>query len=494
MSSGVEQDDQAFRDTIVDENTLLAKVFEAGSPAAKVEAALFSVLDEFTANQPDDAKYSIHHQVAQGIRVILNDWRMYKARLGEDYINKDKYMPQEPLDFFTLARSSKDKLGPDRGDPTSLRYKVAHCFIAEMKVHNQNRDFTQEKLEGIVDGATKAYLTIVCDADLEDGEKDASSLKRDPKPSQAVFSADLSVPSAKRMPWLTRIPNSEEARSMRPPSPSPVDDEQDVAIAVPPLKKKSKKRAKKPQQPTDNDDTLPADGAPKEKKGSGNYGHGKPIHWSDEEDQWMREKIREDPQVTFTKLAQLHNARWKGTGFTDTNGKWVVREERTWGSLQNRFKDFRRDAKAQVKAARGSGEGMGEGADRGAEESMGGAAAAGDRPDADSSWMGGSAVSGGGVRGQDGQCGDVDQDGDGESGVSGEDAGDKEDDIEGQGERGEEDEGSESEEVSLPSINCKTIANVSQEDAEDEGEDNDALGDLKNLEYVDDEGREEEAE
>ena len=107
MASGVEQDDADFRATITNEDELLNTTFEDGSPASNVEQALLNVAEEFKAKHSDDMHYQIHHQVAQGIRVVLKDWREYKVDVGEDY------MPNEPLDIIIHAQFLEHPPGVD---------------------------------------------------------------------------------------------------------------------------------------------------------------------------------------------------------------------------------------------------------------------------------------------------------------------------------------------------------------------------------------------
>ena len=382
MVSDIEQDDEAFRATISNEYELFTTTFEDGSPASNVEKALWNVLSQHKTKLKMELSYRAHHQVAQGIRVILKDWREYRVSLGEEYLQG------EQLDSFTLGYSTMHQIGEDMNKQDSLGYKIAHCFTAEMKVHSQRKDFTQDKLQGIINGATKAYLGIVEDAELEYGEQSATGLRRDPKPSMATYSAVL--------PNLSGPSESESAfasTKRKAPLSDGGDDEQ--------VLQEDKKRAKKPckQKGTtvadDQQDSSDAINAPlsspsKETRGPGNFGHGKPSMWSDEEDKWARGMLEKNPELTFQQLSDAHNQHWEGTVWTNAKNVAVTRGKRTKGAMQERFKTFRQDLRAKAPTNAGSSAKIN--GQPAAEEEAGGEEAVAeeaveDRPQADSSWV-----------------------------------------------------------------------------------------------------------
>lgn len=393
MSSGVEQDDKDFRATISDQGELLATTFAYGTPASNVEHSLQSVHDDHLASKDETMQYHGFHQVAKTIRSILKDWRLYDVQVGHEYDEG------EVLDAFILGYSAMSKLGEDRNNRDSLAYRVTRCITDEVKLHSQRKDFTQAKREEIVAGATKAYLKIMTDADLMAYGAAVRDLKRDPKPSMALFTA-----------WITMSEVESNAllhEGGKAPFSNDTDDEKDGGAAPPKSTKKPKKStasnlirlmpmkkggnskggdSKSPFQDAGSSEfgfinempSLDAYVEVKRSRGSGNFDHVKGITWSQDEREsaidLLRDLVKEDVYVTFDTHAEEHNKTWEGTIFDDGKNGAVTRGKRTGQAMYNQFKKDRRDfggginARLGKKTARRSAE-----AKKGVEAKAGGA-------------------------------------------------------------------------------------------------------------------------
>ena len=60
-----------------------------------------------------------------------------------------------------------------------------------MKVHLNRHEFTQEKLLGIINGASKAYLNIMAVAFAMAGDAGVPDIESDPMPETATYTAIL---------------------------------------------------------------------------------------------------------------------------------------------------------------------------------------------------------------------------------------------------------------------------------------------------------------
>ena len=366
MASGTEKDDIEFRATI--SGDLLNATFEEGSPASNVEEALERVLDQHVASQDDSQHTYSYHHAPQVIRMILKAWRKYNVKIGEEF------EPGYPLDGFDLGYAAADVIKDNINNPASLPYKVRSCMTVEMRVHLNQHEFTQETLQGIIDGASKAYLKIMAVAFAMVGDAGVPDLEPDPKPETATFTAvTVNSPDARgtkrKELSLSSDDDQKEDESARKSGKSRkkstfVGGDDPEAMGDSP---KPHRKSKKPMKSTSGvggsfeivDETPSLDPDGKAGRGSdgkvtrrqGNYDHGRSIKWMADEDNWTRDQLRANPWVTFTDLTTMHNQRWEGTTFDDGKNGTVERGKRTQEAIQRRFVGIRQELRGTKKDA-----------------------------------------------------------------------------------------------------------------------------------------------
>jgi hypothetical protein len=408
MASGVEKDDIEFRATI--STDLLNATFEEHSPAFNVEKALESVLEKHVASQDDSLQSYSHRRAAQVIRVILKDWRAFKVNLGE------QFEPGHPLDTLDFGYTAMQAIKDDFYNHESLPYKVMHCFTAEMREYNSRGDFTQEKLQGIIDGASKAYLNIMAVAFAMAGDDGVPDLDPDPKQSTATYTAvTINSPDAQGTKRKAQSPSSDddqkEGESARKPAKRTTkstfkgdDDQKGMNGSPKPPKKSQKLRMEAAVGEARGfeiiDETLSLDPDGRAGRGSdgriargqGNFNHGHSIKWIHEEDEWARDQLRVNPGLVFKELTTIHNEHWEGTTFDDGKNGTVERGKRTQEAIQRRFVKFRqglREAKKDGLATQGVSDGVKRSGSFSAANIGSSVPGATARPYSDIRWMGG---------------------------------------------------------------------------------------------------------
>jgi hypothetical protein len=365
MASGIEKDDIEFRATLPGD--LLNATFEEGSPAFNVGKALERVLDEHVASQDDSLHSYSYHRAAQVIRVILKDWRAFNVNLGE------QFEPGHPLDSFDFGYTAMQAIKDDLYNQSSLPYKLMHCFTAEMREHWSHNNFTLVTLQGIIHGASKAYLNIMAVVFAMAGDGGVPNLDPDPEPSTGIYTAvTLNSPDARSTKRKQLSSSSddyqEEGESARKPAKRSKkstfegdDDQKGMNNSTKPPKKSQKSKLKATGgeggsfEIIDETPSLDPDGKAgsgsdgRVVRGQGNFNHGHSIKWIAEEDNWVRDQLRANPWVTFTTLAIRHNERWEGTIFDDGKNGTLERGKRTQEAIQRRFVRVRQELRGPKK-------------------------------------------------------------------------------------------------------------------------------------------------
>ncbi|KAK3707133.1 hypothetical protein LTR37_012302 [Vermiconidia calcicola] len=351
MPQTAREADKAFRPTL--DQGLLTIIFEVGSVSANVENAVVAAVEKHAANSDPVALTFVHQTAARTLRVIILSWRTLPG-VGEEYEGHE-------IDRYDYMYTAHQRLESKSNEPESLEYQVNVCLTRELK----EGPFTSGRLQGIVDGASKAYLKLM---EMIDAAEEAGVVLTDigyePEARPATYEADLRHPSPGPPEELQRnlqrkaVPSRSDEKE--PVAGSSVDVAQGV-VGVADLPRTITNR-----KPTIDQrglrfggnltlDSFTSNQLPqmmgtmfnpqgvKNSKASETK-----IKWSKEENHWAEQRLRENPAMTWGALENAFNQRFQNTEYTDEKGT-ITRGVRTDKALSKRFEKFRTGLKKRKK-------------------------------------------------------------------------------------------------------------------------------------------------
>ena len=387
MNGSVQQDDAEFRSTL--SGDLPSTTFPRDSPAFNVEAQLQADLDKYLESQDGASHCYIYYKAAQLVRVILKNWRVYPG-LGKEY----RPYPGDPtvvdiVDKYDYVSTVLYSIKEHRQSYESLEYKIAQCFAAEIRKYG-NEEFTTEMLQGIIDGASKAYLKIMRIADVMTQDDLVRALNRDPIPSTATYvfypssPEDLPSKTPKKLSpandrgqemventsKLTNMATKMTATGAEVPGATFIDE----SLAWTP----TWNAVNKPIMATgavatgaeatgitffDETPTMPpipiwtaanTNTNVNLEMRQGKNGQAPGIKWNAEEEDWIRQHIRANTEIKWQALTDQFNSRFVGTRFDAGHKGWIMRRPRTMQAVMKRFQSFKhalKEAKEPTGAA-----------------------------------------------------------------------------------------------------------------------------------------------
>jgi hypothetical protein len=361
MNSSVQQDDAEFRPTL--SGNLPNTTFARDSPAFNVEAQVQADLDKYLASQDGTSCCYIYYKAAQVIRVILKNWRMYPG-LGKEY----RPYPDDPtivdiVDKCDYVSTAMYSIKEHRQSYESLEYKIAQCFTAEIRKYG-NEQFTTVMLQGIIDGASKAYLKIMRIADVMIQDDCVRGLDPDPIPSTATYV------------FYPAYPEDVPSKKRKKPSPAIDGDQEKVEDAPTPTKMAKKMKAAGAEvpgatfidkslawTPTWNAVNRPIRATGAEAAGTtfvdetptwtavntnvnlekrqGKHGHAPGLKWTNEEEIWIRQHVRANMGLCWQEHTDHFNDQFVGTRFDAGRKGWIMRRARTMQAVRKRFQGFK---------------------------------------------------------------------------------------------------------------------------------------------------------
>ena len=375
MDSRIQRDDAAFRPSL--DANIFTTTFAEDSPAFNVATKLQADLDKHIASQDGTSHGYIYHRAAQVIRVILKNWRVYPGLAKEYRPNpNEKADVVDKLDYVSTALYT---IKENRQVFDSLEYKMAHCFTDEIKKYDSEQ-FTEDVLQSIIDGASKAYLEIMAYASAMSEDDRVRAMTPDPLPTTATYT------------YYPSNPEDVHTKSREEPFPLHNGSQKKVADAPNPTKRASKMESaptegsilrfigqtpamqtpmwnaiNKPMQATgagvagttfiNQAQTTPpiptrtavntnvnTNAVPGKRKGK----HGQPagIKWTTEEEDWMRQHIRASPGINWAQHTAAFNAVWANTRFDAGHRGFIDRRDRTRQAVIKRFQEFKIALKA----------------------------------------------------------------------------------------------------------------------------------------------------
>ena len=246
-------------------------------------------------------------------------------------------------------------------EPESLEYQVSVCLTRELK----EGPFTSERLQGIVDGASKAYLKLMEMIDAAEATGVVlTNIDDEPEARPAKYTAQLDHLSS-------GPPEDLQRKLQRKAVPSRSVEEEPVAGSSVDVAQGLVGVADLPRTITNRKPTIDQSGLrfggnltldsftsnqlpqmmgtmfnPQGVKNS--KASETKIKWSKEENHWAEQRLRENPAMTWGALENAFNQRFQNTEYTDEKGT-ITRGVRTDKALSKRFEKFRTGLKKRKK-------------------------------------------------------------------------------------------------------------------------------------------------
>ncbi|KAK3722018.1 hypothetical protein LTR37_002834 [Vermiconidia calcicola] len=316
MPQSAREADKAFRPTL--DQGLLTTIFEVGSVSANVEDAIVAKIEKHAANSDPVALTFVHQTAARTLRVIILSWRTLPV----------------------LAKTHQP-LESKSNEPESLEYQVSVCLTRELK----EGPFTSERLQGIVDGASKAYLKLMEMIDAAEATGVVlTNIDDEPEARPAKYTAQLdhlsSGPPEDLQRKLQRKAVPSRSVEEEPVAGSSVDVAQGlVGVAdlprtitnrKPMIDQSGLRFGGKLTLDSFTSNQLPA------MMGSMFNSQGRGM----EEKHWVEQRLRANPMITWNALSDAFNKNFENTQFTGKKGT-ITRDVRSPRALQKLFAEFR---------------------------------------------------------------------------------------------------------------------------------------------------------